>query len=103
MRFSSSFLASVVDGMIWALRVSDRTVASLCARGACESKCMIGVCRFPVDVKGEGAVLVTLDADVKHVDASVNFLLLRPFYVWVDGIDMLEESSFVVLVDRDEG
>ena len=42
---------------------------------------LVSMCRLAVDIKGEGAVGIALDIDVKHVYVAVSFLFLHPFDV----------------------
>ena len=51
-------------------------------------KCNVLVCvgGFPVNVKAEGAIIVSNDGDVEHGDFAVLLDFPRPFDVRMDGI-----------------
>ena len=44
---------------------------------------LVGVSGFSEDIKGESAVGIALDVDVKHMNEAVDFLLLGPFDIRV--------------------
>lgn len=52
-----------------------------------EVNVLIRVGRLSVNVKGEAAVGLPVDVDVKHVNVSILLFLLRPLYVRVNAVD----------------
>ena len=57
---------------------------------------------FPEDIKVETAVGLAVDVNVQHVDVAINLLLLSPFDVGMQGVDVCEEGFCVVGVDGGE-
>ena len=51
------------------------------------------MCRLPIDIKRESAVVVLLDGDVQHADAAIDLLLFGPPSVWMLWVNRLSAWS----------
>ena len=64
---------------------------------------LIGMGRFPIDVKGQGAGGIAQNSDVEHCYFAVGLHFFRPLDIWMDVVDVCEEWIYVVIVDGCDG
>ena len=60
---------------------------------------LVSMGRFPINVKGEGAVGIALNGDVQHCNFAFSLHFLRPLDVWMDAVNVCEKWIYVVFVD----
>ena len=56
---------------------------------------LIGMGRFPIDVKGQGAGGIAQNSDVEHCYFAVGLHFFRPLDIWMDVVDVCEEWIYV--------
>ena len=69
---------------------------------AVEWDVLVGVSGFAIDVEIERSVRIANDGDIKHGYPAVCFDLFRPFDVRMDGVEVVVEGLYVVVVDGDK-